>query len=83
MAEIYKIGFNGIPEGGLCAQTDPESFFPEHGSASRMAKKICRDLCKVDVACLEGALEREEEFGMWGGYNKAERDEILKKRKTS
>ncbi|MEU1168592.1 WhiB family transcriptional regulator, partial [Streptomyces sp. NPDC005921] len=25
----------------LCAQTDPESFFPEKGGSTREAKKVC------------------------------------------
>ncbi|MDQ1708663.1 MAG: WhiB family transcriptional regulator, redox-sensing transcriptional regulator, partial [Frankiaceae bacterium] len=28
-------------ESALCAQTDPEAFFPEKGGSTREAKRIC------------------------------------------
>ena len=28
-------------ERSLCAQTDPEAFFPEKGGSTREAKKVC------------------------------------------
>lgn len=31
----------GWQERALCAQTDPESFFPEKGGSTREAKKVC------------------------------------------
>lgn len=30
-------------ERALCAQTDPESFFPEKGGSTREAKRVCLD----------------------------------------
>jgi WhiB family redox-sensing transcriptional regulator len=39
----------------LCAQTDPEAFFPEKGGSTRDAKKICSS-CEVRSHCLEYAL---------------------------
>ncbi len=39
----------------LCAQTDPEAFFPEKGGSTRDAKKICTT-CEVKAQCLEYAL---------------------------
>ena len=33
-------------EEALCAQTDPEAFFPEKGGSTREAKKICTG-CEV------------------------------------
>jgi WhiB family redox-sensing transcriptional regulator len=33
----------------LCAQTDPEAFFPEKGGSTRDAKKVC-GACNVPVA---------------------------------
>lgn len=35
----------------LCAQTDPEAFFPEKGGSTREAKKICMG-CEVRHECL-------------------------------
>src|SRR5699024_11264322 len=42
-------------ERALCAQTDPEAFFPEKGGSTREAKKICTG-CEVKAECLEYAL---------------------------
>ena len=56
----------------LCAQTDPEAFFPEKGGSTREAKKVCRS-CEVRAECLEYALEHDERFGIWGGMSERER----------
>ncbi|MBX3088755.1 MAG: WhiB family transcriptional regulator, partial [Cryobacterium sp.] len=52
----------------LCAQTDPEAFFPEKGGSTREAKKICAS-CEVRAQCLEYALKNDERFGIWGGLS--------------
>ena len=59
----------------LCAQTDPEAFFPEKGVSTREAKKVCRT-CEVRAECLEYALEHDERFGIWGGLSERERRRI-------
>lgn len=56
----------------LCAQTDPEAFFPEKGGSTREAKKICLG-CEVRYECLEYALAHDERFGIWGGLSERER----------
>jgi len=56
----------------LCAQTDPEAFFPEKGGSTRDAKKICSQ-CEVKAECLEYALSNDERFGIWGGLSERER----------
>ncbi len=56
----------------LCAQTDPEAFFPEKGGSTREAKKICLG-CEVRHECLEYALANDERFGIWGGLSERER----------
>jgi WhiB family transcriptional regulator, redox-sensing transcriptional regulator len=56
----------------LCAQTDPEAFFPEKGGSTRDAKRVCRS-CDVRAECLEYALEHEIRFGIWGGMSEQER----------
>jgi len=62
----------GWQDRALCAQTDPESFFPEKGGSTREAKKVCRG-CEVRAECLEYALEHDERFGIWGGLSERER----------
>ena len=59
-------------ERALCAQTDPEAFFPEKGGSTREAKKVCLG-CDVRAECLEYALMKDERFGIWGGLSERER----------
>lgn len=61
----------------LCAQTDPEAFFPEKGGSTREAKRICK-ACAVRDECLEYALEHDERFGIWGGLSDRERRRLKK-----
>lgn len=55
----------------LCAETDPDAFFPEKGGSVREAKKICR-ACEVRTQCLQDAIARGERFGIWGGVSERE-----------
>ncbi|MCX2731791.1 WhiB family transcriptional regulator [Saccharopolyspora sp. NFXS83] len=59
----------------LCAQTDPDAFFPEKGRTAHLAKRICAS-CEVREDCLRYALEHGETAGIWGGLNEAERREL-------
>ena len=59
-------------EQALCAQTDPEAFFPEKGGSTREAKRICQ-ACAVRDECLEYALLNDERLGIWGGLSERER----------
>ncbi|MCL2782448.1 MAG: WhiB family transcriptional regulator [Propionibacteriaceae bacterium] len=56
----------------LCAQTDPEAFFPEKGGSTREAKRVCAK-CEVRQPCLEYALNHDERFGIWGGTSERDR----------
>ena len=62
----------------LCAQTDPEAFFPEKGGSTREAKRICES-CEVTSECLEYALQNDERFGIWGGLSERERRKLRKR----
>ncbi len=62
----------------LCAQTDPEAFFPEKGGSTRDAKKICGS-CEVRTQCLKYALANDERFGIWGGLSERERRKLRKR----
>jgi WhiB family redox-sensing transcriptional regulator len=64
-------------ERALCAQTDPEAFFPEKGGSTREAKKVCVS-CEVRSECLEYALAHDERFGIWGGLSERERRRLKK-----
>jgi WhiB family redox-sensing transcriptional regulator len=45
---------------------DPELFFAESPQDVEQAKAMCRG-CRARLACLAGALERGEPWGVWGG----------------
>ena len=51
---------------GLPCMEDPELFFAESPQDVEEAKALCRG-CRARVACLAGALERREPWGVWGG----------------
>ena len=65
-------------ERALCAETDPEAFFPEKGGSTREAKKICTG-CEVKAECLEYALANDERFGIWGGLSERERRRLKRR----
>jgi WhiB family redox-sensing transcriptional regulator len=69
---------HGWQEQALCAQTDPEAFFPEKGGSTREAKRICTG-CEVRAECLEYALAHDERFGIWGGLSERERRRLKRR----
>jgi WhiB family transcriptional regulator, redox-sensing transcriptional regulator len=66
----------------VCAEADPEAFFPEKGGSTHAAKKICQR-CDVRDACLEFALKHDERFGIWGGLSERERRRLKLERSAS
>ncbi len=68
--DLVLIESDGLPpelawqERALCAQTDPEAFFPEKGGSTREAKRVCMS-CEVRAECLDYALAKDERFGIW------------------
>ena len=65
-------------ERALCAQTDPEAFFPEKGGSTREAKRVCMS-CDVRPECLSYALANDERFGIWGGLSARERRKLKRR----
>ncbi len=59
----------------LCAQTDPDAFFPEKGGSTQAAKQICA-MCEVRLQCLDWAFANTMRFGIWGGLSERERRRI-------
>lgn len=49
-----------------CRSYDPELFFAETPSDVEEAKALCLS-CPMRAACLAGALDRREPWGVWGG----------------
>ena len=82
IAGLLGIGTEGDAqswqERALCAETDPEAFFPEKGGSTREAKKICTG-CEVKAECLEYALANDERFGIWGGLSERERRRLRRR----
>lgn len=60
---------DAAPRAGLdlpCRSGDADLWFAESPAELERAKALCGD-CPVREACLTGALEREEPWGVWGG----------------
>jgi WhiB family transcriptional regulator, redox-sensing transcriptional regulator len=68
-ADTRELAWQGA---ALCAETDPEAFFPEAGQPARAAKRVC-DACPVRAECLEYAVANGVMFGIWGGLTERER----------
>lgn len=49
-----------------CTAADPELWFAQVPADVEFAKALC-GTCPVVEACLAGAKEREEPWGVWGG----------------
>lgn len=58
----------------MCAQTDPELWFPEAGGSNDKAKRLCR-LCPFLAACRQWALSNPmgARYGVWGGLSERQR----------
>jgi WhiB family transcriptional regulator, redox-sensing transcriptional regulator len=66
--EFVLAGSGAAAPAGLelpCTE-DPELFFAESPADVEQAKAVCRG-CRARIACLAGALERREPWGVWGG----------------
>jgi WhiB family transcriptional regulator, redox-sensing transcriptional regulator len=74
---------------GACRIEDPDLFFPVGDTKTKdtpgwlqaqEAKKVCAQ-CPVAARCLQWALDRGEDHGVWGGMSEHER-RALKRRNT-
>ncbi len=55
--------FSGLE---LPCRREPDLFFAESPADVESAKALCRG-CTARLACLAGAIERSEPWGVWGG----------------
>ena len=63
----------------LCAETDPEVFFPPQGGSSREAKKVCGS-CDVGLQCLLHTMQADlRGSGVSGGLTYKERQKLVGK----
>lgn len=49
-----------------CRSNDPELWFAERAADLEQAKALCKE-CPLIRGCLDGALDRGEPWGVWGG----------------
>lgn len=68
----------------LCAEIDPEVWFPERGGNSKYrtpealhAKQLCK-ACPAMQECRDYALKYTGLYGIWGGLDPSERRDIQK-----
>lgn len=67
-------------DSALCAQTDPEAFFPGKGESVRPAKSVCAR-CTVQDDCLTTALTHGDDLtGIWAGTTQRDRRHIRAER---
>jgi WhiB family transcriptional regulator, redox-sensing transcriptional regulator len=60
---------DAAPQAGLdlpCRSDDADLWFAESPAELERAKALCAG-CPIRAACLAGALDREEPWGVWGG----------------
>ena len=62
LGEASVVAGEGIP----CRENEAELWFADTPDGVEFAKALCAT-CPVRQRCLEGALERREPWGVWGG----------------
>ncbi|GAA2234562.1 hypothetical protein GCM10010401_02970 [Rarobacter faecitabidus] len=62
-----------------CRSNDADLWFAERTSDIELAKSLCRE-CPLVRQCLEGALAREEPWGVWGGQSFVDGRVVAQKR---
>ena len=77
LAALTEAAETAWQEQAVCAQSDPEIFFPEKGGATSAAKALCHS-CPVKAECLDFALKNDERFGVWGGLSERERRKLTR-----
>lgn len=66
----------------LCAETDPEAFFPVAGASAHAARQVCA-ACPVRTECLTDALDRHDvAHGVLGGLTPTQRRDLLRDQAT-
>jgi WhiB family redox-sensing transcriptional regulator len=60
--EAVQVDQDSLP----CRINNPELWFAESPADVEFAKALCQE-CPVRSMCLDGALERREPWGVWGG----------------
>jgi WhiB family redox-sensing transcriptional regulator len=67
LGQLHDVAGRVVDESQLpCRVNDPELWFAESPADVEFAKTLCVE-CPVRELCLDGALERREPWGVWGG----------------
>jgi len=64
--EVSGVTRRHTPDPLPCRRFDSELWFAEKPDDVELAKSLCQE-CPLVNACLAGALERAEPWGVWGG----------------
>lgn len=87
MSGIFDLGYGTSAlsdrawmEDALCAQTDPDIFYPEKGGSTAPATSVCNN-CAVRAECLEYAVTNDIRHGIWGGTSDNDRKRIARERR--
>jgi WhiB family transcriptional regulator, redox-sensing transcriptional regulator len=70
----------------VCAQVDPELFFPENKVDAREKIRLVRPICgscDFKHPCLEYALKHDELLGIWGGTTEWDRVRMRKTKRIA
>ncbi|WP_272494740.1 WhiB family transcriptional regulator [Nocardioides bruguierae] len=65
LGQLHDVG-TAADEAMPCRVENPELWFAESPADVEAAKALCLS-CPVRDLCLDGALERREPWGVWGG----------------
>ncbi|MBM7824884.1 WhiB family redox-sensing transcriptional regulator [Arcanobacterium pluranimalium] len=89
MQGIFNLGYgtSGLAdlswmEDALCAQTDPDIFYPEKGGSTAPATSVCNS-CSVRAECLDYAVTNDIRHGIWGGTSDNDRKRMSRERKIA
>jgi WhiB family redox-sensing transcriptional regulator len=66
----------------VCAQADPDAWFPETGGSPHAAQAVCAR-CPIAARCLDVALARNERDGIWGGTTPNQRRALRRRAATA
>lgn len=72
LAALLPISDRRWTDQALCAQVDPEIFFPPRGDMAFPAKRVCAR-CPVKAECLAEALATDDRYGVRGGLSERQR----------
>jgi len=77
--ELLGVELSWVTDEALCAQADPESFWPEQGSPAVVALEICQR-CPLIDPCKSYGMTHAEFGGVWGGTTSTERRRTRRRR---